>query len=43
MGNISAPVTKEDISEIQEDVSEIQEDIYARKKKNVKVKMMDIK
>jgi cell fate (sporulation/competence/biofilm development) regulator YmcA (YheA/YmcA/DUF963 family) len=41
MGNISAPLIKEDISAIQEDVSAIKEDISARKKKKVRVKTMD--
>jgi hypothetical protein len=35
MGNISAPVIKEDISAIQEDVSAIQEDIWQERRKRL--------
>jgi hypothetical protein len=41
-GNILAPIIQEEISAIQEDASAIQEDITSRKKKKVRVKMMDI-
>jgi hypothetical protein len=42
MGTISAPAIQENISAIQEDISAILEGISTRKKKKVKVKMMDI-